>query len=202
MLMRHRLEERAGLSRFESAPLPQLMQSQRLRKYEARILDVLGKSGLFGGDMPILRQFMQEGRDRLVMGALRYGQIGDPSKPKYDRLASIYRRMLANFQEPNMEHLVDIFNEAGLEYEEPFGSRFPFEEDDKIVIYYDTKDVLSLNEMKDVFASLMSFMSCYTSQGEPEHLVGIGCVALSEYLFRYKRGQRLVAQDDGPIHTS
>lgn len=202
-VMRHRLEQRAGLPKFESAPLPQLMQSQRLRKYEARVLEVLGKSEQFDAlDMAIVRPFMQEARNRLVMGALRYGQIGDESKPKYDRFASIYRRMMVNFREPNMEHLVDIFNEAGLEYEEPFGSRFPFENEGEYVIRFDTNDILSLDEKKDVFASLMSFMHRHMIDGQPDHLVGIGCIVLSEYLFRYMRGQRIEAQDDGPIHTS
>lgn len=47
---------------------------------------------------------------RRVMGALRYGAIDDENKPKYDRLASIEKRLAAFKEDRNAEHLVDIAN--------------------------------------------------------------------------------------------
>lgn len=53
------------------------------------------------------REFEQRMRDRLVMGALRYGQMGDPDKPTYDRISSVIRRLQAYRATGNLEHLVD-----------------------------------------------------------------------------------------------
>lgn len=58
-------------------------------------------------------------RNRLVMGALRYGRIGSPNKPKYDRVKSIVHRAQEYQKTGNKEWLVDIANEALLEFAEP-----------------------------------------------------------------------------------
>lgn len=58
-------------------------------------------------------------RNRLIMGAMRYGRIGAPGKPKYDRAKSILTRITKYAQTGNKEHLVDIANEAMLEFREP-----------------------------------------------------------------------------------
>jgi hypothetical protein len=57
-------------------------------------------------------------RNRLVMGAFRYGLLGDPAKPRYDRVASIRRRLDKYVQTGNLEHLVDVANTALLEFVE------------------------------------------------------------------------------------
>lgn len=55
-------------------------------------------------------------RNRLIMGALRYGRIGLKGKPKYDRVSSMIKR-LNNYQESgNKEFLVDIANLCLLEF--------------------------------------------------------------------------------------
>lgn len=46
-------------------------------------------------------------RNRLVFGALRYGRLGAPGKPRYDRVASVRRRLAAYTATGNQEHLVD-----------------------------------------------------------------------------------------------
>jgi len=70
-------------------------------------------------------------RNRLVMGCLRYGNMGHGStpegKPTYDRSASI-RRRLDNFErDGNAEWLVDIANIALLIFEEQQHPNFNFE---------------------------------------------------------------------------
>lgn len=61
-------------------------------------------------------------RNRLIMGALRYGLLHAPGKRQYDRVASIRRRASFYAETGNLEHLVDLANEALLEFEE---SRHP-----------------------------------------------------------------------------
>lgn len=57
-------------------------------------------------------------RDRLIMGAFRYGLLGDPNKPKWDRLPSIYRRLQEYGATGNDELLVDCANLLLLEFVE------------------------------------------------------------------------------------
>lgn len=57
-------------------------------------------------------------RNRLVMGALRYGKIGAPGKPQYDRVASMLRRLQHYADTGNKEFLVDVANLCLLEFTE------------------------------------------------------------------------------------
>ena len=63
-------------------------------------------------------------RNRLIMGGLRYGHIGK-KRGKLDRAGSIIRRAKAYQLTGNQEHLVDIANEALLEFIEPMGHDNP-----------------------------------------------------------------------------
>lgn len=55
-------------------------------------------------------KFEQLMRNRLIMGALRYGKLGEPGNPKYDRLTSMSRRLNRYACTGNLELLVDIAN--------------------------------------------------------------------------------------------
>lgn len=57
-------------------------------------------------------------RNRLIMGALRYGKLGTPGKQVYDRLSSIRRRLMNYECSGNLELLVDIANLALCEFVE------------------------------------------------------------------------------------
>lgn len=57
-------------------------------------------------------------RNKLVMGALRYGKLHDTNKPKFDRIGSIRIRIEAYILSGNKEYLVDIANLCLLEFEE------------------------------------------------------------------------------------
>ena len=72
-------------------------------------------------------------RNRLVIGALRYGLIGAPGKPRYNRPDAI-RTKLQHYEETgNTETLVDVANLALLEYVEGDHPRKHFKAlDDKI----------------------------------------------------------------------
>lgn len=55
-------------------------------------------------------------RNRLVMGAFRYGLFSDPDKFQYRCLESIRRRLDAFEHDGNLEHLVDAANLCMVEF--------------------------------------------------------------------------------------
>jgi hypothetical protein len=57
-------------------------------------------------------------RNRLIMGALRYGVLHQPGKPQYDRIGSIRKRIEIYAESGNKECLVDIANICICEFEE------------------------------------------------------------------------------------
>jgi dihydrofolate reductase len=65
------------------------------------------------------QEFEERMRNRLIMGALRYGCMKAKGKPSYDRMSSIIKRANKYKETGNQEHLVDIANLCMLEYEEP-----------------------------------------------------------------------------------
>lgn len=63
-------------------------------------------------------EFERHMRDRLVMGAMRYGRMGAPGKPQYDRVPDMIRRLKAYAAAGNLEHLIDTACIAMMEYVE------------------------------------------------------------------------------------
>ena len=57
-------------------------------------------------------------RNRLVMGAIRYGRMGEGGKPRYDRVGSMIKRILEFRKSGNKELLVDVANLCMLEFVE------------------------------------------------------------------------------------
>jgi hypothetical protein len=57
-------------------------------------------------------------RNRMIMGAFRYGLLHAPGKQSYDRIASMRRRLQLYDETGNDELLVDIANMCLLEFEE------------------------------------------------------------------------------------
>lgn len=57
-------------------------------------------------------------RNRLVMGAIRYGRLKSKNKAQYERISSMIRRLELYAQTGNDEYLVDVANMALLEFEE------------------------------------------------------------------------------------
>lgn len=70
-------------------------------------------------------------RNRLLMGAFRYGRMGHGSvprgKPKYGRTESIRKRLDLFIETGNAEYLVDIANFSLLLFEERQHPKFHFE---------------------------------------------------------------------------
>jgi hypothetical protein len=62
--------------------------------------------------MPLFRLM----ENRLIMGGLRYGPVDEPGKVRYDRVASIIRRINLYAKDGNQEHLLDVANEALVEF--------------------------------------------------------------------------------------
>jgi hypothetical protein len=69
-------------------------------------------------------------RNRLIMGAIRYGCLHAKGKPKYDRIKSIRHRLELYEKDGNGEHLVDVSNLSLLEFEEPNHPNFHFSAQD------------------------------------------------------------------------
>ena len=63
-------------------------------------------------------EFEQLMRNRMIMGAFRYGRLRSESKPVYDRMNSIRQRLPIYEATGNLEVLVDIANMALLEFVE------------------------------------------------------------------------------------
>jgi len=63
-------------------------------------------------------KFEQLMRNRLIMGALRYGRMNASGKPKYDVIPSMIKRILKYKDTGNTEFLVDVANLCLLEFEE------------------------------------------------------------------------------------
>jgi len=57
-------------------------------------------------------------RNRLIMGALRYGKLHAENKPQYNRIESIIKRARKYTDTGNKEFLVDMANFCLLEFEE------------------------------------------------------------------------------------
>jgi hypothetical protein len=57
-------------------------------------------------------------RNRMVMGAFRYGRLKAPGKPQFDRLSSILERLKLYEETGNLEILVDVANLCLLEFVE------------------------------------------------------------------------------------
>lgn len=57
-------------------------------------------------------------KNRLLIGACRYGLLNDPDKPKWDRLERFNLELSLFYKDNNLEHLVDAMNMLLLEWAE------------------------------------------------------------------------------------
>jgi len=57
-------------------------------------------------------------RNRLIMGAFRYGRLKEANKPTYNFVDALIDHLNTYKKDGNLEHLVDIANIALLEFEE------------------------------------------------------------------------------------
>ena len=64
------------------------------------------------------KEFEELMRNRLIMGALRYGRIGASGKPKYERTNPMIKRLNKYAETGNKEFLVDVANLCLLEFVE------------------------------------------------------------------------------------
>lgn len=60
-------------------------------------------------------------RNRLIVGAFRYGRLNESNKPQYDRISGIIRHARQFEKDRNKEHLIDIANIALCEFVEGKG---------------------------------------------------------------------------------
>ena len=64
------------------------------------------------------KEFQQLCLNRLRIGALRYGVLGEEGKPQFDRISDMIRRLQAFQRDHNLEHLVDVANLCECEFVE------------------------------------------------------------------------------------
>ena len=69
-------------------------------------------------------------RNRLIMGAFRYGSFEQQRDIRYDNAESIAKHLDAYLATGNAEHLVDIANLALVEFTRPFHPAFHWEATD------------------------------------------------------------------------
>lgn len=76
-------------------------------------------------------------RNRLIMGAIRYGPMGHGSiprgKPTYNRTESIVQRIKLFRKTGNAEYLIDVANFALLLYEERNHTNWHFKSEDDMI---------------------------------------------------------------------
>jgi len=65
--------------------------------------------------------------NRRIIGAFRYGLLGDPRKPCFDRLTRAYKELDMFIEDGNAEHLVDAYNMIYLEFVESTHPNFHME---------------------------------------------------------------------------
>lgn len=126
-----------------------------------------------------MEHFYELSINRLVMGALRYGARDNPEKPKYNRVNSVQRRITAYMRDNNLEHLVDSYNEIGLEYTEPMRDRDRVR---GIRILVKAPVEASAECKKFLSALYCAFQPVYVPEQLPDALVKVGRIILQEYL--------------------
>jgi hypothetical protein len=89
-------------------------------------------------------EFEKYMRNRLIFGAMRYGELNvkgssnyNPAKPNYDRVARVIKCMEDYRKDGNQEHLVDAANSCLLEFVEGDGHWNPT--DDNKGLKYEIK---------------------------------------------------------------
>lgn len=121
-------------------------------------------------------------RNRLLMGAFRYGLMGAPGKT-YQKMPSIRRRVLRYGEDGNQELLVDAANLAMVEYVEP-----------------SLKDPLPWEGTVTVplgVASVVEAMDRYEGTGNRAWLVEIACLCMDEFVEPRHPKPYWKAEDDG-----
>ena len=71
-------------------------------------------------------EFVRLMRNRMLMGIYRHGHISDPNQPDFDRVGSALHRLHLYVETGNGEHLVDVANLCGIEFEKATHPRFHF----------------------------------------------------------------------------
>lgn len=78
-------------------------------------------------------EFRRLCQNRFIMGAFRYGLMGEPGKARWDRVQSAIDRLKLYQENGNAEYLVDAANLCELEFDDPNHKNFHFNAtDDKI----------------------------------------------------------------------
>ena len=79
-------------------------------------------------------KFEQLMRNRLIMGAIRYGRLHEKDKPKYDRVESMITRLQKYSTDGNKEHLVDVANLCLCEFEESNNTLRPIDDGEHVKV--------------------------------------------------------------------
>ncbi len=96
--------------------------TQHIRRHIFEQLGMIKKESDQMPDIEVLKksewcdEFEQLMRNRLIMGAFRYGQLAVEDGKEYDRMGSILKRISAYQDTGNLEYLVDIANLCLVEF--------------------------------------------------------------------------------------
>lgn len=84
-------------------------------------------------------EFEHYQRNRLILGALRYGRVLTPGRSKYDRVSGMFRYIKEYENTGNLECLVDVANYCMLEF---------LESDHSLKHFAATDDKFHVKELK------------------------------------------------------
>jgi len=114
-------------------------------------------------------------RNRMIVGAYRYGLITDPALPQYDNIGSIIDRALRYLRDGNLEHMVDIANLAMVENVRECCLPVRVRSEPWM-----THPILLVDPGEEV-RDLMYLAAVYIGTGHKPHLVDIAALAWIEF---------------------
>jgi hypothetical protein len=144
-------------------------------------------------DESLFRGFIQFQKNRLVMGAYRYGYLGDPDKPKWDRLVAIEKYFAKYMESGNAEMLIDVSNYCLLEYVEGENVSAPEILEERMVWGITGK-------LKDYQWALDRCLIDYRDTRNREHLVLGSMFVFGMYLHKMHPNHHFEGSDNTSLH--
>lgn len=147
--------------------------------------------------------FEQYLRNRLIMGAIRYGKLNSLSKPDWDRIGSCYDRLVLYESDHNLEHLIDIANLCLVESVECkkalVDGACHYDDDDRTDLIWSTDHVAKAHRL----LRIKSDLKFYSNATVKIRMLLVDVFALCMYEFMHPSFEdaHITAADDG-IHCT
>lgn len=187
-IIRKHIYETLGLIDVTPIPsLPDLRKTELSLTFEELVLRIKPQYDS--------QEFFELMRNRLILGAFRYGLLGDPNKKKRNRVRDIKKRWYLYIEAGNLEHLVDAANLSLLEYEE--GENCRSLDLEHLLFYTYLVAPRSLRAATNHFNLRVKE---YESTGFSVHLAVVAYMCLREFNLKRHPNTHFEASDD-TVHT-